>query len=48
MRIGSHGQRFSDRGFFWRWSSYSKLTLDRETVAACSIPIDDPPPEHRA
>jgi hypothetical protein len=48
MRTGSHGQRFSDRGFFWRWSSHSKLTLDRATVAACSIQIDDLPLEHRA
>jgi hypothetical protein len=43
-----HGQCSPDRGFFWRWSSYSKLTLDRATVAACSLPIDDLPLEHRA
>jgi len=45
---GRHGQCHPDRRFFWRWSSYCKLALDRATVAARSIPIDDLPLEHRA
>ncbi len=49
VQAGSyHGQFSPDRGFCWRWSGYSKLTLDRATVAACSIPIDALPLEHRA
>jgi hypothetical protein len=44
----SHGQGFSDHGFFWRRPSYSKLTLERATVTACFIPIADLPLEHRA
>ncbi len=48
FKAGSHSQCSSDRGFFWRWSSYCKLTLDRATVAACSIQIDDPPLKHWA
>jgi hypothetical protein len=37
---GSHGQCSSDRGFFWRWSSYNNFASDKATVAACPIQID--------
>jgi hypothetical protein len=33
-RVGSHGQCFSDRGVFRRWSSYGYFALDKVTVAA--------------
>jgi hypothetical protein len=40
MRAGSHDQCSSDRGFFWRWSSYRNFALDKATVSACPIQID--------